>query len=185
MALCLCCDRLASMLVLTGRCASTSNRCGGTVIVIITVATSVMHVVRIYKRTSDVLIVLQDVVPEDQMKEEIMDSIQKGNFTMRILKDQLQNILKMGPVGQVMGMIPGFNNAMMPKVLAASFLLSFMPALVLFCLSCGVSGKDARFFLCQHRHYCMVELQLGRQVTCPDVAEYTNAITVNSDLLYY
>ncbi|KAL0048540.1 hypothetical protein WJX82_005367 [Trebouxia sp. C0006] len=57
----------------------------------------------------------QDVVPEDQMKEEIMDSIQKGNFTMRILKDQLQNILKMGPVGQVMGMIPGFNNAMMPK----------------------------------------------------------------------
>ncbi len=59
---------------------------------------------------------VQDVVPEDQMKEEIMDSIQKGNFTMRILKDQLQNILKMGPVGQVMGMIPGFGNAMMPKV---------------------------------------------------------------------
>ena len=50
------------------------------------------------------------------MKEEIMDSIQKGNFTMRILKDQLQNILKMGPVGQVMGMIPGFANNMMPKV---------------------------------------------------------------------
>jgi len=63
-----------------------------------------------------VLLFVQDVVPEDQMKEEIMDSIQKGNFTMRILKDQLQNILKMGPVGQVMGMIPGFNNAMMPKV---------------------------------------------------------------------
>ena len=60
---------------------------------------------------------VQDVVPEDQMKEEIMDSIQKGNFTMRILKDQLQNILKMGPVGQVMGMIPGFGNSMMPKVL--------------------------------------------------------------------
>lgn len=50
------------------------------------------------------------------MKEEIMESIQKGNFTMRILKDQLQNILKMGPVGQVMGMIPGFGNSMMPKV---------------------------------------------------------------------
>ena len=59
----------------------------------------------------------QDVVPEDSMKEEIMDSIQKGNFTMRILKDQLQNILKMGPVGQVMGMIPGFANNMMPKVM--------------------------------------------------------------------
>ena len=58
----------------------------------------------------------QDVVPEDSMKEEIMDSIQKGNFTMRILKDQLQNILKMGPMGQVMGMIPGFANNMMPQV---------------------------------------------------------------------
>ena len=32
---------------------------------------------------------------------------------MRILKDQRQNILKMGPVGQVMGMSPGFNNSMM------------------------------------------------------------------------
>lgn len=59
---------------------------------------------------------MQDAVPEDNMKEEIMESIQKGNFTMRILKDQLQNILKMGPVGQVMGMIPGFGNSMMPKV---------------------------------------------------------------------
>ena len=62
----------------------------------------------------------QDVVPEDSMKEEIMESIQKGNFTMRILKDQLQNILKLGPVGQVMGMIPGFANNMMPKVVTNS-----------------------------------------------------------------
>ena len=61
----------------------------------------------------NVCVVVQDAVPEDQMKEEIMDSIQKGNFTMRILKDQRQNILKMGPVGQVMGMSPGFNNSMM------------------------------------------------------------------------
>lgn len=63
---------------------------------------------------------IQDVVPEDSMKEEIMDSIQKGNFTMRILKDQLQNILKMGPMGQVMGMIPGFANNMMPQVTPAT-----------------------------------------------------------------
>ena len=66
----------------------------------------------------------QDVVPEDSMKEEIMDSIQKGNFTMRILKDQLQNILKMGPVGQVMGMIPGFANNMMPKVIVMSQMIT-------------------------------------------------------------
>ena len=73
---------------------------------------------------------LQDAVPEDKMKEEIMESIQKGNFTMRILKDQLQNILKMGPVGQVMGMIPGFNNGMMPKVLNPRH-----ACLMLFCMS--------------------------------------------------
>ena len=52
---------------------------------------------------------MQDVVPEDDTKEEIMENIQKGNFTMKILKDQLLNIMKMGPVSQVMNMIPGFN----------------------------------------------------------------------------
>ena len=40
-----------------------------------------------------------------------MDSLSKGNFTMRILYEQLANIQKMGPVGQVMGMIPGLSNS--------------------------------------------------------------------------
>lgn len=71
---------------------------------------------------------MQDAVPEDQMKEEMMESIQKGNFTMKILKDQLQNILKMGPVGQVMGMIPGFGNSMMPKVSACTLTFPSYPA---------------------------------------------------------
>lgn len=52
----------------------------------------------------------QDAVPEDQQKEELMESISKGNFTLRILYEQLANIQKMGPVGQVMSMIPGLNN---------------------------------------------------------------------------
>lgn len=133
------------MLVFTGHPASLSDKGGGNIVNIIIIATPVMHVVYIYERTSDVVIVIQDVVPEDQMKEEIMDSIQKGNFTMRILKDQLQNILKMGPVGQVMGMIPGFNNAMMPKVPASSSSTFF------FCLFCGMSGKSALCFSCQDR----------------------------------
>lgn len=34
---------------------------------------------------------------------------------MRILYDQFQNILKMGPMSQVMSMIPGFSNAIFPK----------------------------------------------------------------------
>ncbi len=55
--------------------------------------------------------ILQEAVPEDAMKDELMDSLSKGNFTMRILYEQLANIQKMGPVGQVMGMIPGLSNS--------------------------------------------------------------------------
>ena len=65
---------------------------------------------------------LQDAVPEDQQKEELMESIGKGNFTMRILYEQLANIQKMGPVGQVMSMIPGLNNTdLFSKVRCCSF----------------------------------------------------------------
>ena len=59
---------------------------------------------------------LQNVIPDKEDKEELMDTINKGNFTMRILYDQLQNILKMGPVSSVMSMIPGFSNMAMPQV---------------------------------------------------------------------
>jgi len=54
---------------------------------------------------------IQDVVPEDQQQEELMDSISKGNFSMRILYEQLSNIQKMGPVGGIMSMIPGLSNS--------------------------------------------------------------------------
>ena len=53
----------------------------------------------------------QDAVPEDQMKEELMESMTKGKFCLRILYEQLANIQKMGPMGQVMGMIPGLSNS--------------------------------------------------------------------------
>jgi hypothetical protein len=54
---------------------------------------------------------MQEAVPEDSVKDELMESLSKGNFTMRILYEQLANIQKMGPVGQVMGMIPGLSNS--------------------------------------------------------------------------
>ena len=44
------------------------------------------------------------------MKEELLESMQKGAFSMRILYEQFANIQKMGPVGQIMGMIPGLSN---------------------------------------------------------------------------
>jgi hypothetical protein len=53
----------------------------------------------------------QEAVPEEQMKEELLESMQKGAFSMRILYEQFANIQKMGPVGQIMGMIPGLSNA--------------------------------------------------------------------------
>ncbi len=40
-----------------------------------------------------------------------MESLSKGNFTMRILYEQLANVQKMGSVGQIMSMIPGLSNS--------------------------------------------------------------------------
>lgn len=54
---------------------------------------------------------IQDAVPEEHLQEDMMKDIGKGNFTMRILYEQLANIQKMGPVNQVMSMIPGLANS--------------------------------------------------------------------------
>ena len=55
--------------------------------------------------------VLQEAVPDDESKDELMDTLSKGNFTMRILYEQLANVQKMGSVGQIMSMIPGLSNS--------------------------------------------------------------------------
>jgi len=46
-------------------------------------------------------------------QKELMKQIQKGKFNLAMMRDQFQNILKMGSFGQIMQMIPGLNN--MPK----------------------------------------------------------------------
>ena len=51
------------------------------------------------------------MVPEEAKNEELMEIMQKGAFSLRILYEQFANIQKMGPVGQIMGMIPGLSNA--------------------------------------------------------------------------
>ena len=48
---------------------------------------------------------LSDVVPEDQ-GQKLVDGITSGQLTMRLLYEQFQNITKMGPMSQVMSMIP-------------------------------------------------------------------------------
>merc|ERR1719447_1606245 len=43
-------------------------------------------------------------------EEQMMKDIQKGRFTLRNMYEQFQNIMKLGPISQVMGMIPGLSS---------------------------------------------------------------------------
>ncbi|KAJ0785279.1 Signal recognition particle 54 kDa protein 2 [Helianthus annuus] len=57
---------------------------------------------------------IQEVVPMDQQPE-LLQKLQEGNFTMRIMYEQFQNILKMGPINQVFSMLLGFSSELMPQ----------------------------------------------------------------------
>lgn len=48
-------------------------------------------------------------------QEQLMKKIKHGEFTIRDMYEQFQNINKMGPLSQVMGMIPGFSDIGMTK----------------------------------------------------------------------
>ncbi|KAJ8919742.1 hypothetical protein NQ315_006271 [Exocentrus adspersus] len=47
--------------------------------------------------------------------EELLEKIKHGQFTLRDMYEQFQNIMKMGPFSQIMGMIPGFSQDLMSK----------------------------------------------------------------------
>ncbi|KAI5611500.1 signal recognition particle 54 kDa protein [Silurus asotus] len=47
--------------------------------------------------------------------EELIDKLKHGQFTLRDMYEQFQNIMKMGPIGQIMGMIPGFGTDFLSK----------------------------------------------------------------------
>ena len=47
--------------------------------------------------------------------EELIEKIKHGQFTLRDMYEQFQNIMKMGPFSQIMGMIPGFSQDFMTK----------------------------------------------------------------------
>ncbi|KAM3699883.1 hypothetical protein ACJW31_05G059200 [Castanea mollissima] len=53
-----------------------------------------------------------DVKP---FQPELLQKLSEGNFTLRIVYEQFQNILKMGPISQVFSMLPGFSAELMPK----------------------------------------------------------------------
>lgn len=47
--------------------------------------------------------------------EELMKKLRHGQFTLRDMYEQFQNIMKMGPFGQIMSMIPGLGSDFMTK----------------------------------------------------------------------
>ncbi|KAJ1950384.1 Signal recognition particle, partial [Linderina pennispora] len=48
-----------------------------------------------------------------EKNEDMMKNIAKGVFTLKDMRDQLTNILKMGPLSKIMGMMPGMTPEMM------------------------------------------------------------------------
>ncbi|MED6171507.1 hypothetical protein PIB30_041261 [Stylosanthes scabra] len=53
---------------------------------------------------------IHEVIPMDQQSE-LLQKLSEGNFTLKLF----QNILKMGPISQVLSMLPGVSAELMPK----------------------------------------------------------------------
>lgn len=53
--------------------------------------------------------------PDGKTQEELMEKMSKGEFTLRDMYSQFQRVMNMGPLGKVMGMIPGMPDYLMPK----------------------------------------------------------------------
>ena len=49
------------------------------------------------------------------VKEDTMKRIRKGQFTIRDMGEQLQNVMKLGPLDRVLNMLPGLPAGMIPK----------------------------------------------------------------------
>jgi len=47
---------------------------------------------------------------DESNQEELMRKLQNGNLSLRDLKEQFQNVLKLGPMNSIIQMIPGFSN---------------------------------------------------------------------------
>ncbi|KAF8042774.1 hypothetical protein BT93_A1182 [Corymbia citriodora subsp. variegata] len=57
---------------------------------------------------------IHEVVPKDQQPE-LLQKLSEGNITLRIMYEHFQSIQKMGPIGKVCSMLPGFSSELMPK----------------------------------------------------------------------
>ena len=50
-----------------------------------------------------------------KQNEKMLEKLKEGQFTLRDMYEQFQNIMKMGPINQIMGMIPGFSTEFLTK----------------------------------------------------------------------
>lgn len=57
---------------------------------------------------------IKDTVGMDKQPE-LMDKFNKGIFTLRDMYEQFQNVMKLGPLNKVMGMIPGIPKGLIPN----------------------------------------------------------------------
>lgn len=54
---------------------------------------------------------IREVVPKDEeMNKELVNRLQRGEFSLRDMYDQFENIMKMGPLNKVMENLPGMSN---------------------------------------------------------------------------
>ena len=56
---------------------------------------------------------IKETVGDDKEKE-MMEKFNKGVFTLRDMYEQFQNVMKLGPLSKVMGMIPAMIGMLMP-----------------------------------------------------------------------
>jgi len=47
--------------------------------------------------------------------QQLLDKLKHGHFTLRDMYEQFQNVRKMGPMSQIMGMLPGFSTEFLTK----------------------------------------------------------------------
>ncbi|TNV80395.1 hypothetical protein FGO68_gene17118 [Halteria grandinella] len=57
---------------------------------------------------------VKEAISEEKQKN-MIENLQKGQFRLRDMRDQFQSVLNMGPLSQVVGMIPGLNANLIPK----------------------------------------------------------------------
>jgi signal recognition particle subunit SRP54 len=54
-------------------------------------------------------------ISDGKSQEELMENMSKGKFTLRDMYKQFQQVMKIGPLNKVMGMIPGMPEYLMPN----------------------------------------------------------------------